>query len=373
MLLKKARVENFRNIKHAELEFSPQVNIFHGDNAQGKTNLLEAISVALGKSFRNIRKNDIIPFNYTNGITNVTLFYESEQVPGNLNNIAYRTTQEKCTVEINSIPLKKATDLYGEFKYVVFIPDNLHLIKGYPDMRRYYLDNIAIMQNKSHRRFLSEYKEALKQRCAACISGNYRGNMMEVWDDILVKQGINLTYGRLKYLNLIKSYATDIYSGLSGGEQLGLSYYSDVFGGMSGASEMDFSNKANLYGVYKRTLREVHCGGHSGKTPGAHRDDVVFTINGKNARTYGSQGQLRSIAVSLKLAEAAIIRDFNRENPVVLLDEVLGELDGSRRQYVVKHFDNSQVFITSCNINDFEKMDGLKVWSVKNGVFTSGQ
>jgi DNA replication and repair protein RecF len=368
MLLKKIKIENFRNIKYAELEFNSTANVFYGDNAQGKTNLIEAIAIALGKSFRNIRRNDIIPFD-CNEKTKINLLYESDKSARKINEISY----EPDCVRINSIPLKKAADLYGEFKYVVFIPDSLNLIKGYPDVRRYYLDNIAIMQNKSHRKFMYEYNTALKQRCAVYFNKSqkyfYSSDVLSVWDDILIKQGINLTYGRLKYLNLIKKYACEIYHELSGGENLEIVYNSDVF-----TNSIDFLNfsdtdKEKLYGIYKSKLNSVSCEGLANKTHGAHKDDVVFEINNKNAKSYGSQGQLRSIAVALKLAEAHIIRDFNNENPVVLLDEVLGELDFKRREYVVNHFINSQVFITSCNINDFKNIENLKVWSVENGVF----
>jgi DNA replication and repair protein RecF len=176
MYLKSIEVENFRNIRHAELEFGAGVNIFYGNNAQGKTNLLEAIAICLGKSFRNIRRTDILPLNNTDssigntGNTKLKLLYESEKTPGKVNEIVYRADSSGSAVEINSIPLKKAADLYGEYKYVVFIPDNLSLIKGEPALRRHYLDNVAIMQNKAHRRFLNEYNTALKQRCAAYYS-----------------------------------------------------------------------------------------------------------------------------------------------------------------------------------------------------------
>lgn len=370
MILKKIVVEKFRNIEYAELEFNPQVNIFYGHNAQGKTNLLEAVAIALGKSFRNFRRNDITPFNDNRATTKINLFYESETIPGKLNQIFYQFDDRKSDVTINSISLKKATDLYGEFKYVVFIPDNLRLMKGYPDVRRSYLDNIAIMQNKVHRKFLSEYKDALKQRCAAYYSNHSgMGEMRSVWDDILIKQGINLTYGRLKYLSLIKKYAPEIYKKLSGGERLEICYQSDVFGCIE---SLDTNHKNQLYNIYRERLKETVCDGQSGKTPGVHRDDILFAINGISARNYGSQGQLRSIAVSLKLAEAEIIREFNRENPVILLDEVLGELDENRRQFIVKQFVESQVFITSCNINDVkqEQSENTKIWNTEHGKFT---
>lgn len=382
MLLKKIKVENFRNIEHAELEFSPNANIFYGNNAQGKTNLLEAVSIALGKSFRNIRRNDIIPFGSVKcgTKTKICLSYETETMPGKINEVVYelevceKNVQPLPIVRINGIELKKAADLYGEFKYVTFIPDNLNILKGYPDTRRRYLDNIAVMQNKAHRKFQNEYRDVLKQRCAAGQSRYYYDDkeMMSVWNDILIRQGINLTYGRIKFLSLISEYASEIYCKLSGGENLGIVYHSDVFGNLL-QSAYDFTDKENkkkLYEIYKSSLEKSEWEGQANKIPGVHKDDILFTINNNNARSYGSQGQLRSVAIALKLAEAEIIRRFNRENPVVLLDEVLGELDEKRRSFIAEQFVNSQVFITSCNNNDFKNADDMKVWNVENGVFT---
>ncbi|MCL1902996.1 MAG: DNA replication and repair protein RecF [Oscillospiraceae bacterium] len=369
MILKKIRVKNFRNIKAAELEFGSGVNVFYGDNAQGKTNLLEAAAIVLGKNFRNIRKNDIIPFDNDKALTEIDLFYENESVSSKLNQISYRADSEKSSLEINSIPIEKAKRLYGKYKYVTFIPDELEIIKGYPALRRTYLDNIAIMQNAVHRNFLSEYKYALKQRCAAYFERNpVMDKMLDIWDDILIKQGINLTYGRLKYLCLIEKYTPKIYRELSDGEELGICYFSDIYGEIS---SVDSNNKEKLYNMYKEKLRASALVGQSAQMPGAHRDDILFTINGNSARNYGSQGQLRSIAVSLKLAEAEIIREFNKENPVVLLDEVLSELDEKRRRFIIKHFVNSQVFITSCNVNDLiNDIENIRIWSVNEGDFS---
>lgn len=374
MILKSISVENFRNIEYAELEFAPGVNILCGKNAQGKTNLLEAISICIGRSFRNIRRGDIIPFNFTDSLTKIKLEYVYESLPDKINTVLYEATRSEYSIQINGIGSKKASELYGDYKYVVFVPDNLNIIKGYPDGRRSYLDNIAIMQNKAHRTFLSEYNSALKQRCNAYFQGATLV-LLEVWNDILIKQGINLTYGRLKYLEMICQYACEIYKELSGGEILRIAYKSNPFAAVF-TENLNFENKAELYDAYKEKLLLADARGNltsSADVPGAHKDDILFNIDGKDARTYASQGQLRSIAVSLKLAEAQIIRNFNRENPVVLLDEVLGELDEYRREFVLKQYDDSQCFITSCNVHDFEKLANMRVWSVDNGLFTPRQ
>jgi len=367
MILKNIYIENFRNIRQAELEFSRSVNIFFGDNAEGKTNLLEAVSIVLGRSFRNVRKSSFTPFG-SDVKTLIKLSYESEYIPDKINEIVFEGDTQKSEIKINSIPLKKAADLYGEFKYVVFTPENLNLIKGYPDIRRYYLDNIAVMQNRTHKKILYEYKEALKQRCAATASNYFFGDALAVWDDILIKQGINLTYGRIKYLDLIGKRAIPLYGDIAENEELDIEYQSDVFSDYY-SEEIDFSDKEKLYEVYKKALSSVNAEGIAAKTPGVHKDDIAFYINNKDARNYGSQGQIRSITVALKLAEAKLISEFNRENPVVLLDEVLGELDKSRREFIIKHFENSQVLITSCNAGDVDITGGVKRWRVENGQF----
>jgi len=361
MILEKIYIENFRNIKKAEIIFNSNINIFHGNNAQGKTNLLEAVSIALGKSFRNVRKSGFAPFGDDSKNTVIVLNYKTENLGEKSHDIIFESNNNKTEIKINSLPLKKAADLYGEFKYVVFTPDNLNIIKGYPDIRRYYIDNIAVMQNRTHKKVQYEYREALRQRCAACSASFVFGDSLSVWDDILIKQGINLTYGRIKYLDMIKNFAIPLYKSISDEkEELGIEYKSDVF------KTIDFSDKEKMYQTYKTALSAAN-DGLAAKTPGAHKDDIYFFINGNNARNFGSQGQIRSAAVVLKLAEARLISSFNRENPVVLLDEVLGELDKNRREFVLKHFDNSQVFITSSNINDFDLEAGR--WRVENGGF----
>ncbi|MCL1880771.1 MAG: DNA replication and repair protein RecF [Oscillospiraceae bacterium] len=424
MILKKIEVQNFRNISHAVLDFSEGVNILFGDNAQGKTNLLEAISLTLGKSFRKIRRNEILPHSHSQELTcKIKLYYESENANGKLNEICYESDSKNTSIWVNKIPLKKAEDLYGEFKYVVFIPDSLNLIKGEPAVRRLYLDNIAIMQNKVHRNFIREYNKALRQRNALLFNNadsTVSLKMLEVWNDILIKQGINLTYGRLKFLEQIKNHACNIYSELSGGETLQIKYKSNIYTNskdlnLINSKEINKEDLKKLYKIYRKAIQEYPpaertCSARSGgisteaiqelaeeavpprsstshlaiqelatdtsalaslfPDKGVHRDDIMFTIDGKNARIYASQGQLRSIAIALKLAEAKIIKNVNREKPVVLLDEVLGELDKNRRKYVLKHFEDSQVFITTCNRADYEISEGLTSWKVSDGKFS---
>lgn len=384
MIIKRIYVRGFRNIKESELNFSEGCNIFYGGNAQGKTNMLEAISICLGRSFRTAKNSAFIPFDKAENIDlQIKLFYVSDNYPDRENTVKYELKGENfknCQIKItiNDIPMKNASDLYGELKYVVFIPEDLLLIKGSPELRRFYLDNIAVLQNKVHKKIMSDYKNALQQRNALAYEISLRkdygvlSELLSDWNDITVKQGVNLTYGRLKFFNLLKKYAQPIYSEISSDkEKLDLLYKSSVFGEIENYNVLDFNEKEQLYKIYSEKLNKIDI--HEGFLPafvkGPHRDDLIFNINGKNAREFGSQGQLRSAALIMKLSEAEIIRDYNKEKPVVLLDEVLGELDEERREFIVNHFVKSQVFITSCNINDFKKLDNIKLWQVKDGDF----
>ncbi len=269
--------------------------------------------------------------------------------------------------------MKDAAELYGVLKYVVFIPEHLNLIKGAPELRRNYLDDVALMQTKTHLQKLSRYNKALKQRNN--IFAGYAGGEKELsalvsaWNEILTTEGINVTYGRLKYFNFLKSCAAGIYSDLTNGsETLSMNYQSSIYK----TESIDFSDKYNLYSIYKKELEKNLSAEMKLRytLAGVHRDDVNFYINGLAARDFASQGQLRSAALALKLSEAEIIRRRNKTDPVVILDDILSELDHIRRDYVIHHIEKSQVFITCCNIDDLSSMTGGRAWDVEDGKFS---
>ena len=380
-MLKRLRVENFRNIKHAELEFCAGVNVFYGDNAQGKTNMLEALSVCLGRGFRRARPATLTPFGSSDAETTLELVYEPDAFPGKENVVVYKLSGGNATVSINGIPLKNASDLYGELKHVVFAPEHLTLIKGSPELRRFYIDNIAVLQNKTHKRAAADYVSAMKQ--LAALNFDLAGNpedfstrdMMGIWNDILIRQGINLTYGRLKYFQPLRDCAMRIYNELTDGrEELNMLYKSDIYGSIDEELPDFGENGLNeLYLAYSKRLKAAESDpapDHRIKV-GVHKDDIVFNINGVNAREFGSQGQIKSLSLIMKLSEAEIIRSYNHEVPVMLLDEVLGELDMGRRDFIINRLGGAQVFITSCDYHDFENARDLRVWEVKNGEFHS--
>ncbi len=374
MVIKRIYIRNFRNIKEAELSFDKDLNIFVGKNAQGKTNLMEALSVCLGGSFRHVRFSQYIPSNDPKAEVFIRLYF-TDDLNSRENVVEYSITNSKVFVTYNGLKMNDAAELYGVLKYVVFIPEHLNLIKGSPELRRNYLDDVAVMQTKTHLKKLSRYNRGLKQRnnILSFIHPNVTAEELSAslasWNEVIAGEGINVTYGRLKYFAFLKEYAADMYYQLTeGAEKLEMDYYSSIFK----TTSINFDNVNELFIEYIAELEknlEAEMKLHY-TLSGVHRDDVNFYINGMAARDYASQGQLRSAALALKLSEAEMIRQRNKTCPVVILDDILSELDHIRRRFVINNIEKSQVFITCCNIDDLSSLKNGRTWITENGTFT---
>ncbi len=377
MVITRLYIRNFRNIKEAELEFDSSLNIFVGKNAQGKTNLMEAVSVCLGGSFRHVRYSQYIPVNEPGAEVFIRLCFRNDDNTGRENVVEYTISNGKPQITYNGLSVSDASKLFGVLKYVVFVPEHLNLIKGAPELRRAYLDDVAVMQTQTHLKKLSNYNRGLKQRnnilafARKDISAAELSAQLAPWDQVLASEGINVSYGRLRYFSFLQQYAAEIYYRLTeGAETLSMEYYSSIFK----TTSIDFGNVNELFSKYVAELEnnldtEMKLRYTSA---GVHRDDVNFYINGMAARDFASQGQTRSAALALKLSEAEIIRRKNKTCPVVILDDILSELDQIRRNFVINNIDKSQVFITCCNIDDLSSLEGGKCWHAENGVFTEG-
>lgn len=381
MVITRLYVRNFRNIKEAELSFDDRLNIFVGRNAQGKTNLMEALSVCLGGSFRHVRFNQYIPVSDSNAEVFIRLCFRDDNITGRENVVEYTISNDntnkpgKPKIIYNGLNVSDAAKLYGVLKYVVFVPEHLNLIKGAPELRRGYLDDVAAMQTHTHLKKLSSYNRGLKQRnnilafARKDISPQELSAQLAPWNEVLAGEGINVTYGRLKYFVFLREYAAELYSRLTEGvETLKMDYFSSIFK----TSSISFDDVNKLYKQYVEELE--NCLSNEMKlrytVSGVHRDDVNFYINNMPARDFASQGQVRSAALALKLSEAEIIRRKNKTCPVIILDDILSELDFVRRKFVINNIDNSQVFITCCNIDDLSALNGGKTWRTENGCFT---
>ena len=375
MVITKLYIRNFRNIREAELDFDSSLNIFVGKNAQGKTNLMEAISVCLGGSFRHVRFSQYIPVSDSSAEVFIRLCFRDDDNTGRENIVEYTICNNKPQVKYNGLNVSDAAKLYGVLKYVVFVPEHLNLIKGAPELRRAYLDDVAVMQTQTHLKKLSNYNRGLKQRnnilafARRDIPAEELSAQLAPWNDVLASEGINVTYGRLKYFVFLQEYAAEIYSRLTeGAEALRMEYSSSIF-------KTDSINFDDVNALFKEYVAELENNLPTEMklrytVAGVHRDDVNFYINDMPARDFASQGQLRSAALALKLSEAEIIRRRNRTCPVVILDDILSELDHIRRGFVINNIDKSQVFITCCNMDDLSALNGGKSWRTENGVFT---
>lgn len=375
MIITRLYIRNFRNIREAELNFDDRLNVFVGKNAQGKTNLMEAISVCLGGSFRHVRFSQYIPVSDSSAEVFIRLCFRDDDNTGRENVVEYTICNNKPQVKYNGLNVSDAAKLYGVLKYVVFVPEHLNLIKGAPELRRAYLDDVAVMQTQTHLKKLSNYNRGLKQRnnilayARRDIPEEELSAQLAPWNDVLASEGINVTYGRLKYFVFLQEYAAEIYSRLTeGAEALRMEYSSSIF-------KTDSINFDDVNALFKEYVAELENNLPTEMklrytVAGVHRDDVNFYINDMPARDFASQGQLRSAALALKLSEAEIIRRRNRTCPVVILDDILSELDHIRRGFVINNIDKSQVFITCCNMDDLSALNGGKSWRTENGVFT---
>ena len=361
MIIKSFRAANFRNIKECNLKFDDNVNLLLGENAQGKTNAVEGIYLfARGKSFRRGDDKDLIRF----GEEGFSLSVEYEDKNGK-NKLEYAVFGRERRRKKNGYRITKAGDMIGNFKAVLFCPDDLDLVKGGPEERREFL-NVAIAQCYPH--YVSvyyNYKKALENRNALLKNASkglyFDESELIAWSSYIAEYASYIYEYRRDYVKKLEVYAAEFMSDISGGkEMLRLDYKSDVFDG-EGLSRKEIEEiYANLY---KDNIIKERCAGTT--LYGPHREDIVITLGGKEARVFSSQGQQRSIVLSLKMAEGEVSRELFSEYPVFLFDDVLSELDEGRQNFVLGGMKDRQIIITSCE----RLRTGGKVIEVKEGSF----
>lgn len=342
MLVKRLSVQNYRNIDAAEIFPADGVNVIFGENAQGKTNLLESIWLFTGcKSFRSRRDRELVGFDCAFAKNEMQFFANGREQ----NACLY--IDQKRTAMKNGVTLQSPVELIGSFYAIIFAPAHLALVKEGPLFRRRFLDT-ALCQLKPHyAKALAQYNHTLSQRNALLKDIAYHPELFDtlgVWNDKLSAYGAAVVKERLAYTELMCTRAAEIYAGLSGGrETLKISYVSNF-----GAYGDD------PYAIQEQLLQQLQKTQHADifnkiTTVGPHRDDLRIQIDSLSARSFGSQGQQRSAALAMKLTEADIIKNVTGEDPVILLDDVMSELDEGRQDYILNHINGRQVFITCCD------------------------
>ena len=351
MNVKKIEIQNFRNISDISLEFDSENNVICGENAQGKTNIIEALWLFSGaKSFRTSTEKDFIKF----GKTRASIYTEFDML--GVNNNAKLLFDDKKTAFLNDKKLPAASSLAGKYNAVVFSPTDLNLVTDGPDKRRRFLD-IAIGQlYPNYIEILKSYSRAVMQRNK--IIKDYRYDktisiMLDVFETEIVDMGNKIIKYRKKYIEILNSYVSKIYNGIScGKENIEISYISKC-GEILDLQKLKNARENDMF--------------TSTTSVGPHRDDISFSINGINARNFGSQGQKRSVALSLKLAGAEVIKEVSGEYPICLLDDVMSELDENRQNYILNHIKGWQSFITCCDTSNIKNLVSGKVITIRNG------
>lgn len=359
MKVEKLTLRCFRNIERMELCPTDNVNIICGDNAQGKTNLLEAIWLFTGaRSFRSGRDQDFLQFGAARAELELAFTARERQQSAELKyTAATDTATAKRSVSLNGVPLDGATKLAGEFCAVVFSPDHLSLVKQGPENRRRFIDTSLCQAHPKYIRALDGYNKSLKQRNSLLRDARMNAgllDMLDIWDKNIIDYGAYITATRDRYLRKLGAYAAETYAGMAGErEKLAIKYlpsFSDATDGFEKADYRDALQRA----VEKSRAEDIRL---MTSTTGPHRDDMDITIAGISARNFGSQGQQRSAILALKLAECGILEDRNGEPPVVLLDDVMSELDASRQEYLLNSVSGLQVIITCCDTAAFSRLN----------------
>lgn len=351
MTITELRIDGIRNLRDIDMYPMAGTNIIYGDNAQGKTNLLEAIFIMSGqKSFRGARDKELLGFGRQSG--KIELRYCDSVRSQTISLELGKTPKDKRFFK-NGVPLKSASELIGSLYTVVFTPEDLQLTRGSPEVRRSFLDRTISLIHPMYSRILAKYDKILEQRNAALKVMDKKSlneGQLDIWDEQLSRMGAYMSVFRAVSVSKLQEAAGSMYKRLSGEkEELKISYYSTVFDKIPSELEVK-DGKLMALDYHKRLLSSRKEDLRLGYTQlGVHRDDLIIELDGLSVKDYGSQGQNRSCALCLKLAEAELIKKEKKEFPVILLDDVMSELDSDRRFFVKRAIEGAQIFITCCD------------------------
>ena len=367
MYCKRVEVKNFRNIKEAKVEFSEGVNVLVGENAQGKTNLLEAIFLlSVGKSFRAVNSSEMINFGEKSAEISLDYKCDGRKRDDRINIKIF--TDKKKTVEKNNLKVEKMSDIVGSFRAVLFCPEHLSLIKDGPAERRQFLDIAISAADPLYLGALQRYNRILKQRNALIKAAEKDRTLfdatVDIWSRQLAREAAAIAKRRKRYIEKAEEFMKKCFFDMTSSKEEPALIYMGVGGKDFCDYEVDDKTEELLYN--KLTVnheREIAAGA---TLWGIHKDDVEVTLNGRSARSFCSQGQQRSLALALKIAEGELCRLDCGEYPVFLFDDVLSELDRGRRDYLLNHIKGKQVIMTTCEKEGFSADHMILV---KNGTY----
>ena len=349
MYIKSLTLKNFRNYSEQKVNFDNGLNVIFGSNAQGKTNLLEGIYFgAIGKSFKAVIEKDLIK--YGESYSDVKIEYFSEN--RDKYNILRIFTDRKKAVSLNGVPLAKMSELIGNLRVVVFTPEELSLVKEGPGGRRRFLDILICQVYPGFMGVLSNYNKALDQKNKLLKVVSKKPEFLEtlpMWEEQLVKYGAKIIDMRKKVLDEIMFFAYEIHTDITKGKEK-----------IEGKYKSQIDEKLSTEEALRKAMKDAREKeiALTSSIIGPHRDDILFYLNEKPAKVFCSQGQQRTIVLSLKLAQKKYIYETTGESPVMLLDDITGELDVHRREYLFSNLTDSQVFITCTETDRVKDVKG---------------
>lgn len=351
MYIEKIKLNNFRNYENLEINLNKNINIIFGDNAQGKTNILEAIFLtSFGKSFRTTKEKEMIKFNEDESL--IEIFYQKKDRDGKIK----IELGNKKQISLNGIKIKKLSELLGNINIVIFTPDDINILRDGPAKRRRFLDMMIGQLRPNYVYNLNMYLKTIEQRnnyLRQIREENKPEEMLEIWDEKLAEYSEKIYNYREEFIEKILNKINEIHSGITDEkENLKIEYLSNC------------ARKNEYLKILKERRKLDIIKGFT--TKGVHRDDFVIYINGKEVNIYGSQGQNRTVVLSLKLAELNVIYDEIGEYPVFLLDDFMSELDEKRRKNFLNNIKETQVILTGTEKINLPNLE-YNLYNVKNG------
>ncbi len=363
MKIRKIVLNGFRNYEWETADFSSETNVITGENAQGKTNLLEAVyMLSCGKSFRTRFDRELVGFDFSEAEILADVYsHEREQ------NIRIRLCPGQAKrISVNSVK-KSVAELSETVNAVLFCPDDLNLIKDGAAIRRKMMDQAISQIRPKYAELLTEFNRLFEHKTRILKDWREKPSLLETLDsfsDALCRVSAQMIRYRASYISRLNEAVKPIHSDFSGrGEEIELIYHT-----VSTVKDPFAASKEIYYDIcdHQETHREAELNSAQCLT-GAHKDDVEILINGRLARSFASQGQTRTAALSVKLAEREIILQETGEYPILLLDDVLSELDEKRQEYVLNRIGGGQTLITCCEDTKISEKSGGKVFSVNGG------
>lgn len=358
MYITEVSLQNFRNLAQLKIEPSEGINVIYGSNAQGKTNFLESLYFcAMGRSLRGKSDQQLIRFDEEE--SHIRMLVQRKQRYDRID--VHLKKDEKKGIAVNGLPVRKLGDLFGTLYAVIFSPEDLSLVKDGPGERRRFLDMELCQLSKVYYYDLQQYYRILKQRNNLLKEIQKKPQLQEtlfVWDDQLAEYGERIIAARKRFLIRLDEIAAEKLSQLTGGrDHLQTIYKPNCEEGMLAEK------------LRKNIDRDIYFGSTQS---GPHKDDILFSIDGREVKVYGSQGQQRTTALAARLAEIDLIREETGEEPVLLLDDVFSELDENRQKFLLQSIEGLQAFVTCTGIEDSVKKYISKdnLFYVDNGVIT---